>query len=56
MNVTGGIDLTLFEVNEAMSIIHESADEEAAHTALTETAGGDLIAEVERFLRDNGDT
>src|SRR5204862_6044458 len=29
VNVTGGIDLTLFEVNEAMSIIHESADDEA---------------------------
>src|SRR5205085_771495 len=29
VNVTGGGDLTLFEVNEAMSIIHESADEEA---------------------------
>mgnify|MGYP000998084520 CR=1 FL=1 len=29
INVTGGSDLTLFEVNEAMSIIHEAADEEA---------------------------
>lgn len=29
INVTGGTDLTLFEVNEAMSIIHEAADEEA---------------------------
>jgi cell division protein FtsZ len=29
VNVTGGTDLTLFEVNEAMSIIHESADENA---------------------------
>jgi len=29
INVTGGPDLTLFEVNEAMSIIHEAADEEA---------------------------
>jgi cell division protein FtsZ len=29
VNVTGGGDLTLFEVNEAMSIIHEAADEEA---------------------------
>jgi cell division protein FtsZ len=29
INVTGGQDLTLFEVNEALSIIHEAADEEA---------------------------
>ena len=29
INVTGGLDLTLQEVNEAMSIIHESADPEA---------------------------
>jgi cell division protein FtsZ len=29
INVTGGGDLTLFEVNEALSIIHEAADEEA---------------------------
>jgi len=29
VNITGGSDLTLFEVNEAMSIIHESADEDA---------------------------
>src|SRR6185369_8719939 len=29
VNVTGGGDLTLFEVNEALSIIHEAADEEA---------------------------
>ena len=29
VNVTGGTDLTLFEVNEAMSIIHDSADPEA---------------------------
>ncbi len=29
INVTGGPDLTLFEVNEAMSIIHEAADEDA---------------------------
>jgi len=35
--------------------LEENADEEAAHTALVEDAGsGDLIAEVERFLRDNG--
>jgi hypothetical protein len=34
--------------------LEESADEEAAHTALAESEGsGDLIAEVERFLRDN---
>ncbi len=29
VNITGGTDLTLFEVNEAMSIIHNSAYEEA---------------------------
>jgi cell division protein FtsZ len=29
INITGGPDLTLFEVNEASSIIRESADEEA---------------------------
>jgi cell division protein FtsZ len=29
VNVTGGSDLTLFEVNEAMSIIHDSADPDA---------------------------
>ena len=29
VNVTGGNNLTLFEVNEAMSIIHDSADEDA---------------------------
>jgi cell division protein FtsZ len=29
VNVTGGTDLTLFEVNEAMSIIHDSADPDA---------------------------
>jgi cell division protein FtsZ len=29
VNVTGGGDLTLFEVNEALSIIHEAADDEA---------------------------
>jgi cell division protein FtsZ len=29
VNVTGGVDLTLFEVNEAMSIIHDAADENA---------------------------
>jgi cell division protein FtsZ len=29
VNVTGGTDLTLFEVNEAMSIIHDQADEDA---------------------------
>jgi cell division protein FtsZ len=29
VNVTGGGDLTLFEVNEAMSIIHDAADEDA---------------------------
>ena len=29
VNVTGGADLTLYEVNEAMSIIHDAADEEA---------------------------
>jgi cell division protein FtsZ len=29
VNVTGGADLTLFEVNEAMSIIHDAADENA---------------------------
>jgi cell division protein FtsZ len=29
INVTGGLDLTLFEVNEAMSIIHDSADQDA---------------------------
>jgi cell division protein FtsZ len=29
VNVTGGLDLTLFEVNEAMSIIHDSADQDA---------------------------
>jgi cell division protein FtsZ len=29
VNVTGGADLTLFEVNEAMSIIHDAADEDA---------------------------
>jgi cell division protein FtsZ len=29
VNVTGGMDLTLFEVNEAMSIIHDSADPDA---------------------------
>ena len=34
--------------------LEENADEEAAHTALADDAGtGDLIAEVERFLRDN---
>ena len=27
--MTGGTDLTLFEVNEAMSIIHDSADPDA---------------------------
>ncbi|HKV39075.1 MAG TPA: cell division protein FtsZ, partial [Blastocatellia bacterium] len=26
---TGGMDLTLFEVNEAMSIIHDQADQDA---------------------------
>jgi cell division protein FtsZ len=29
VNVTGGGDLTLYEVNEAMSIIHDAADEDA---------------------------
>src|SRR6185436_13733250 len=29
VNVTGGTDLTLFEVNEAMSIIHDSANPDA---------------------------
>ncbi len=29
VNVSGGANLTLFEVNEAMSIIHDSADEDA---------------------------
>ncbi|HWP43292.1 MAG TPA: cell division protein FtsZ, partial [Blastocatellia bacterium] len=29
VNITGGTDLTLFEVNEAMSIIHDQADEDA---------------------------
>ncbi|HYL97664.1 MAG TPA: cell division protein FtsZ [Blastocatellia bacterium] len=29
VNVTGGMDLTLFEVNEAMSIIHDQADQDA---------------------------
>jgi cell division protein FtsZ len=29
VNVTGGSDLTLYEVNEAMSIIHDSADDDA---------------------------
>src|SRR5438105_2399858 len=29
VNVTGGTDLTLFEVNEAMSITHDSADPDA---------------------------
>jgi cell division protein FtsZ len=29
VNVTGGADLTLYEVNEAMSIIHDAADEDA---------------------------
>ena len=29
VNVTGGTDLTLFEVNEAMSIIHDAADPDA---------------------------
>jgi cell division protein FtsZ len=29
VNVTGGMDLTLFEVNEAMSIIHDQADPDA---------------------------
>lgn len=29
VNVSGGADLTLFEVNEAMSIIHDSADPDA---------------------------
>lgn len=29
VNVTGGPDMTLFEVNEAMSIIHDSADQDA---------------------------
>lgn len=29
VNVSGGTDLTLFEVNEAMSIIHDSADPDA---------------------------
>ncbi|HLG14156.1 MAG TPA: cell division protein FtsZ [Blastocatellia bacterium] len=29
VNVTGGADLTLFEVNEAMSVIHDSADPDA---------------------------
>src|SRR5262249_61643299 len=29
INITGGLDLTLFEVNEAMSIIHDSADQDA---------------------------
>jgi len=29
INITGGNDLTLFEVNEASSIIRESADEDA---------------------------
>jgi proteasome assembly chaperone (PAC2) family protein len=35
--------------------LEESADEEAAHPTLADDAGtGDLIEEVERFLRDNG--
>lgn len=29
VNITGGTDLTLFEVNEAMSIIHDAADPDA---------------------------
>ena len=29
INITGGSDLTLFEVNEASSIIREAADEDA---------------------------
>jgi cell division protein FtsZ len=29
INITGGLDLTLFEVNEASSIIREAADEDA---------------------------
>ncbi|HEY6332040.1 MAG TPA: cell division protein FtsZ [Blastocatellia bacterium] len=29
VNITGGMDLTLFEVNEAMSIIHDQADPDA---------------------------
>ena len=29
VNVSGGADLTLFEVNEAMSIIHDAADPDA---------------------------
>jgi predicted ATP-grasp superfamily ATP-dependent carboligase len=35
--------------------LEETADEEAAHTELVENASGDLIAEVERFLRDNNE-
>jgi hypothetical protein len=29
INITGGLDLTIFEVNEASSIIREAADEDA---------------------------
>jgi cell division protein FtsZ len=29
VNVTGGADLTLFEVNEAMSVVHDAADPDA---------------------------
>src|SRR5262245_54172703 len=29
VNITGGLDLTLFEVNEAMSVIHDAADQDA---------------------------
>ena len=29
INITGGMDLTLYEVNEASSIIRESADDDA---------------------------
>lgn len=29
VNISGGADLTLFEVNEAMSVIHDSADQDA---------------------------
>ena len=29
VNITGGTDLTLFEVNEAMSVIHDAADPDA---------------------------
>jgi cell division protein FtsZ len=29
VNITGGLDLTLFEVNESMSVIHDAADQDA---------------------------